>query len=291
MGERLTIFFFRLLALLPLPLLHAVGKLLGWLFFLLPNEHRSISARNLELCFPQLSKWQRLNLLRCSLEETGKTIMEVPLIWCGSRERVMGLVKEKSGEEAVRAAMSSGQGMIAVSPHIGCWEMSGLYLSNHYDITSMYRPPRYHSLSTLMREGRERLGAHLVPTDASGIKLLMQALKQGKMIGVLPDQDPRDTGGVFAPFFGIPANTMTLLPKFAQKSGAAVIYAFAERLSWGRGFHLHFISAPGVNERDMEQSATAVNGAVETCIRIAPAQYQWSYKRFRTRPEGDDSLY
>lgn len=290
-GERLVILVFRLLALLPLPLSHAIGKLLGLLFFLLPNAHRAISARNIGLCFPQLSPWQRLNLLRRSLEETGKTIMEVPLIWCGSAQRVMGLVKRKSGEEAVREAMGSGQGMIAVSPHIGCWEMSGLYLSNHYDITSMYRPPRYDSLAALMRNGRERLGAHLVPTDASGIKLLMQALKQGKMIGVLPDQDPRDTGGVFAPFFGIPANTMTLLPKFAQKSGAAVIYAFAERLSWGRGFHLHFIPAPGVNERDMELSATAVNAAVEACIHIAPAQYQWSYKRFRTRPPGQTSLY
>jgi len=277
--------------LIPLPLSHAIGKLLGWLFFVVPNEHRALSARNLALCFPQLSRWQRLQLLRRSLEETGKTIMEVPLIWCGSGRRVMGLVKKKSGEEAVREAMSSGRGMIAVSPHIGSWEMSGLYLSNHYDITSMYRPPRYASLAGLMRHGRERLGAHLVPTDASGIKLLMQALRQGKMIGVLPDQDPRDTGGVFAPFFGIPANTMTLLPKFAQKSGAAVIYAFAERLSWGRGFHLHFIPAPEVGSSDMTVAATAVNAAVEACVRIAPAQYQWSYKRFRTRPAGESSLY
>lgn len=291
MGERIVTAWFQLLALLPLPLLHLIGKLLGLLFFLLPNSHRAISARNIALCFPGLSCWQRLNLLRRSLEETGKTIMEVPLIWCGSRKRVMELVKQKSGEEAVRDAMSSGKGMIAVSPHIGCWEMSGLYLSNHYDITSMYRPPRYGSLASLMRNGRERLGAHLVPTDASGIKLLMQALKQGKMIGVLPDQDPRETGGVFAPFFGIPANTMTLLPKFAQKSGAAVIYCFAERLSWGRGFHLRFISAPEVGNGDMTVAATAVNAAVEECIRLAPAQYQWSYKRFRTRPDGDVSLY
>src|SRR5512143_2462057 len=281
MGERIAFALFRLLALLPLPLSHAIGKLLGVMFFLIPNSHRTISARNIELCFPQLSHWQRLQLLRRSLEETGKTILEVPLIWCGSRRRVMGLVKKKSGEEAVRAAMASGQGMIAVSPHIGAWEMSGLYLSNHYDITSMYRPPRYLSLAGVMRNGRERLGAHLVPTDASGIKLLMQALKQGKMIGVLPDQDPRETGGVFAPFFGIPANTMTLLPKFAQKSGAAVIYCFARRLSWGRGFHLHFISAPDVGHSDMGIAATAVNAAVEECVRLAPAQYQWSYKRFR----------
>jgi len=291
MSELLVILLFRLLALLPLPLLHAVGKLLGLLFFLLPNEHRATSALNLELCFPQLSKWQRLNLLRRSLEETGKTIMEVPLIWCGSHERLMRLLKQKSGEETVRKAMTSGQGMIAVSPHIGCWELLGPYLSTHSDITIMYRPPRYASLSTLMRNGRERFGAHLVPTDASGVKLLMQALRRGNMIGVLPDQDPRDTGGVFAPFFGIPANTMTLLSKLAQKSNATAVFAFVERLSWGRGYHLHLIAVPEVNDRDMEISATAVNAGVEACIRIAPAQYQWSYKRFRTRPEGEASLY
>lgn len=279
------------LALLPLPLLHAIGKLLGLLFFLLPNRHRAISARNLQLCFPQLSPWSRLQLLRRTLEESGKTIMEVPLLWCASQRRIMGLIKGRSGEALVHQAMAAGKGMITVSPHIGAWELVGLELSPRYDMTIMYRPPRYPSIDPVMRNGRERFGAHLAPADASGIKVLMQSLRQGKMIGILPDQDPRDSGGVFAPFFGIAANTMTLLPRLAQKSGAAVIYCFAERLSWGRGFRLHFIPAPEVASSDMQVAATAVNAAVEKCVRLAPAQYQWSYKRFRTRPAGEASLY
>lgn len=291
MKSRFITLWFRALALLPLPLLHASGKLLGLLFFLLPNRHRAIAARNLQLCFPRLSRWQRLTLLRRTLEETGKTILEVPLFWCASQRRLMALLKGGSGEELMEQAMASGQGMITVSPHIGAWELIGQVLAPRYHMTIMYRPPRYPSIDRVMRKGREHNGAHLAPADASGIKVLMQSLKQGKMIGILPDQDPRDSGGVFAPFFGIATNTMTLLPRLAQKSGAAVIYCFAERLSWGRGFHLHFIAAPQVSSADMNVAASAVNTAVEQCIRIAPAQYQWSYKRFRTRPAGEPALY
>ncbi len=282
---------FHALALLPLPLLHAVGKVLGLLFFLLPNRHRAIAARNLQLCFPQLSTWSRLQLLRRTLEETGKTVMEVPLLWCTSLPRIRRLIKGTSGEALMEQAMASGRGMITVSPHHGAWELIGQALAPRYHMTIMYRPPRYPSIDQVMRKGREHLGAHLAPADASGIKVLMQSLRQGKMIGILPDQDPRDSGGVFAPFFGIAANTMTLLPRLAQKSGAAVIYCFAERLSWGRGFHLHFIAAPAVANEEMVAAATAVNAAVEQCVRIAPAQYQWSYKRFRTRPAGEAALY
>ncbi|HEY0721632.1 MAG TPA: lysophospholipid acyltransferase family protein [Gammaproteobacteria bacterium] len=291
MKSRFITFLFRTLALLPLPLLHGAGKLLGLVFFLLPNRHRAIAARNLQLCFPQLTAWQRWNLLRRTMEETGKTILEVPLFWCASQQRLRGLIKAMSGEALMEQAMAASQGMITVSPHIGAWELIGQVLAPRYHMTIMYRPPRYPSIDQVMRNGREHNGAHLAPADASGIKVLMQSLRQGKMIGILPDQDPRDSGGVFAPFFGIATNTMTLLPRLAQKSGAAVIYCFAERLSWGRGFHLHFIAAPEVSSDDMGVAANAVNGAVEQCIRLAPAQYQWSYKRFRTRPAGEPPLY
>lgn len=281
----------RAVAWLPLPLSHAIGKLLGVLFFLIPNEHRAIAARNLALCYPQLTRWARLQLLRRTLEEIGKTVMEVPLFWCGSQPRVLGLIKGTSGEEAVREAMTAGRGVVIAAPHIGAWELAGPHLSVHYGITIMYRPPRYQSLEALMRDSRERFGAQLVPTDVSGIKQLMQALRQGRMIGILPDQDPRDSGGLFAPFFGIPANTPTLLPKLAGKSGAAVFFSFAQRLPWGRGFHLHFLPAPAVASSDMRQAVRAVNAGVEQTIALDPAQYQWSYKRFRTRPAGERALY
>jgi len=136
------------------------------------------------------------------------------------------------------------------------------------------------------------MGATLVPTDASGVRALYKAVAKNQMIGILPDQDPGDEGGVFAPFFGVPANTMTLLPRLMQKTGAAVIFSYAERLPRGQGFHVHFLPAPADARTDeLQQAAAALNLGVENCVRQSPAQYQWSYKRFKTRPPGETRFY
>jgi len=143
-----------------------------------------------------------------------------------------------------------------------------------------------------IRTARERMGATLVPTDSRGVRTLYQRLASGGMIGILPDQDPREGAGLFAPFFGVAAKTMTLLPRFAAKSGAPVILCFAERLPRGRGFHLHFTPLPpAVNDPDPARSAATVNAAVEAAVRRRPEQYQWSYKRFRTAPPGEPPRY
>ncbi len=282
----------RALARLPLPLAHALGALLGWLVAYLPSRHRAITRRNLALCFPALGERERRVLARRSLVETGKTVLEMPRVWLTPGETALGLIREVSGEELVREAVAGGRGAIAVSPHLGNWELCGLYLSARYGITSLYRPPRASRWAAMVRAARERMGARLVPTDAKGIKTLYQALGRNEMIGILPDQDPRQGAGAFAPFFGVAANTMTLLPRLVGKSGAPVIFCFAERLPRGQGFHLHFLPAPeGIGDSDPQVAAAALNRGVEACVRLRPEQYQWSYKRFRTRPEGEPPLY
>lgn len=287
----IALLLLRLLVRLPLPLLHGIGALFGWLGWLLPNANRTIALRNLELCFPQLDARARRALARRTLIETGKMLLETPLLWLGSGRRTLGLVREVRGLEHIEQAMATGRGAIAVSPHLGNWELCGLYLAR-YGITSLYRPPRKQAMEALVRGARERLGATLVPTDARGVRALYQALSRGGMIGILPDQDPREEAGEFAPFFGVPAKTMTLLPRLAQRSGAAVIFTFAERLPWGRGFRLHFLPAPeGIASTDAAIAVAALNQGVERCVRLAPAQYQWIYKRFRTRPDGEAPLY
>lgn len=287
----LALFLLRLVVRLPLPWLHGIGAFLGWLSWLVPNPNKAVTLRNLELCFPQWDRAARNALARRTLIETGKALLETPLLWLAPGERVLGLVREVRGLELMEQTLAGGKGVIAVSPHLGSWELCGLYLTR-YGITSLYRPPRKQALEELIRSARERLGATLVPTDARGVRALYQALSRGGLIGILPDQDPRDEAGAFAPFFGIPAKTMTLLPRLAHKSGAPVVYTFAERLPRGRGFRLHFLPAPtGIASDDMITAVTALNQGVEQCVRIAPEQYQWAYKRFRTRPEGEAPLY
>ena len=284
-----------LLGALPLPLLHGIGVLLGQLFSLLPNRHRRITQRNLQLCFPEMGERQRARLLVQSLQETGKTFMETALMWCGSRRRILGLVREVIGEEHLSAALERGKGVILAAPHLGSWELIGHYVAAgkpNVPITCLYKPPRSPSVEAAMRLGRMHLGVQLAPTDASGVKILLGLLKRGEVAGILPDQDPLAGNGVFAPFFGIATNSMTLLPRLANKSGASVLVSYAERLSWGRGYRLHFIPcAPEVAERDPLIGVTALNADVEAAVRQCPEQYQWSYKRFRTRPEGEPPLY
>lgn len=289
--NRIALVLLRLVANLPLPLLHGVGTLLGWLSWLFPNRNRRVTRRNIALCYPALTPHRQRRLTRQGLVELGKAVAETPKMWLADGNAVLGLIREVRGRERVEAILARGSGVLVAIPHLGDWEMCGLYLAR-YDFTALFRPPRQTRLAAVMHAGRERLGAKLVPTDAGGIRALYQALSRGDVVAILPDQDPREQGGVFAPFFGISANTPTLLPRLARKSGAPVLFCFAERLAWGRGFRLHFLPAPeGIDSADTATATAAVNRGVEQCVAVAPAQYQWAYKRFRTRPPGEMSLY
>jgi KDO2-lipid IV(A) lauroyltransferase len=224
--------------------------------------------------------------------ELGRTLGETLAIWLGPQARLAGLIREVRGEELLREAVAQGRGVIVCAPHLGSWEMAGLWLGAHFPMTSMYQPPRVEALEVEVRRARERTGARLVPTDAGGIRALYQALREGKVIGILPDQSPRDKESPFAPFFGIQTRTPTLVSRFAARTGARVFFTFAERLPRGRGFRLHLLEGPsGIDDPDPVRAATALNAGVERCVRIAPAQYQWSYKRFRSRPRGEAALY
>lgn len=288
----LALLLLRLLARLPLPLLHGTGAFLGWLSWLFPNANRTVTLRNLELCFPHQEAAARNTLARRYLMEMGKTLMETIALWLGDRERLRAYTREVRGGELLEQALAQGKGVIIVSPHIGSWEYVGLYCAALRPMTCLYRPARKQGLETVVVSGRERMGMRLAPTDTKGVRLLLQALKDNELIGILPDQDPREEAGAFAPFFGVPAKTMTLLPRLAHKSGAPVLFTFAERLPRGRGFRLHFLPAPaGIASADTVTAVTALNQGVEQCVRLAPEQYQWAYKRFRTRPEGEPPVY
>lgn len=279
-------------AALPLPLAHALGRLLGWSMLHIPNELRRISAINIPLCFPEFTAAQQNRLLRTSLIQAGKTMTEAGALWLWPERRLATLVRQCIGEEHLRAALATGKGAILATLHLGAWELIGLYSSLHYPITSLYRPPRLIEMGALVRHGRERFGAILVPADAGGVRALYQALGRGEMVGILPDQEPGAGNGVFAPLFGIQANTMVLLSRLAIKTGAPVIFSYAERLPHGRGYRLHFVSTPpAINQAPLERSVAIMNDIVEKLVRQRPDQYQWGYKRFRTRPEGVAKLY
>jgi KDO2-lipid IV(A) lauroyltransferase len=281
-----------LLASLPFRISYWLGTILGYLAYLIPNSLHKPARTNIDLCFPQWTEQERQRLFKLSFIELGRVAVESGALLVWNKQRTLNLVKKVSGEELLQTAFAKGKGVIIAAPHLGAWEMVGLYCSSKNPMTSLYRPLRMEQLNPFVRKARQRMGASLVPTDASGVRALYKAVAQNQMIGILPDQDPGDEGGVFAPFFGVAANTMTLLPRLAQKTGATVIFSYAERLPRGQGFHMHFLPAPETTHaRDLQQAANALNSGVEDCVRQSPAQYQWSYKRFKTRPAGETGFY
>jgi KDO2-lipid IV(A) lauroyltransferase len=250
-----------------------------------------VTDANLRLAYPELDPPARRRLARRSLRETGKTFAEFAAVWTWSRERLLRQIAEVSGEGPVREALACGRGVIIAGPHLGNWELGGAYCSLHHAMTTLYQRPRIVELDPLSRRYRERFGARLVPAGVSAVRTLFAALHRGGMIGIMPDQDAGTGLGVFAPFFGQPANTMMLLPRLAAHARALVVITYAERLRDGR-FHLRFVPASaGIDDPDVERAAAVLNTDVERAVRAAPEQYLWSYKRFRIRPPGFPDPY
>lgn len=262
---------------------------MGWA---LRTGARKVTETNLGICYPELSDDERGRLTRSSLRHTGQTMMEIPLIWEWPVEKCLGLIREIEGEELLKKATSEGKGLILLAPHLGNWELAGLYFSSRYRMAALYSPPHIKEFEDYMIRVRGRLGSELVRGDRRGLARLIGLLREGEVAGILPDQSPRGKGNAYAPFFGMEVRTMTLVAKLLQKSGATALMTYAERLKDGRGFRLVIREcATGVADADPVVATTALNKSIESCIRELPEQYQWEYKRMRHRPPGEINPY
>jgi KDO2-lipid IV(A) lauroyltransferase len=290
MLRKILISLWRLMGHLPLAWLHAAGHLLGHLYNGMPNRERDVTQVNLEICYPSLSVQERELMRRKVLQQIGCSLLELSYVWFRPMSQVSSLVQAVSGESLLQR--EPGQGLIILLPHMGCWEVLGLTLPTHEKITSLYQPPNEPLLDDLMKRARQRNGSTLVPTDSQGIKQIFLALQAGGVTCILPDQIPRTKASHFAPFFGRPALTMMLINRLVRKTGAKVIFGFAERLPRGAGFHIHYTPAPeGLGDSDKDVAARALNLGLEQMIEQKPEQYQWSYKRYNKQPEGMESPY
>lgn len=274
---------------LSLPTLHRIGTALGWLLLHAPNAVRSKARATLSIVITQFRDETRQSLLKSAMFEAGKSLLEVSKIWSGPPEAALALVREVRGAELFNAALTARRGLIIAAPHLGCWELLNFWLCSRTPIAIAYRPPRQPALEPLLIRARGALAAEQVRAEGtSGVRKLYKRLSEGGVVGILPDQQPKQGEGEFAPFFGTPALTMVLLSRLAQRTGATVLFAFAERLPGGAGFRLHILPAPAdIADPDLPTAVAALNRGVEACVRLAPAQYQWHYKRYSIRPPGD----
>lgn len=268
---------FRFLSFFPLPLLHAIGSALGWLVYLFSGSYRRRLHEN-------ISRAGFNSHLHAAVSEAGKNIMELPFIWCANPARVLRTASIENWE-LVQAALEAKKGLIFLTPHLGCFEIVAQAIAARTRLTVMYRPPRQAALKPLIEGARARENLLLAAANLSGVRIMAKALKKGEAIGLLPDQVPQQGEGVWANFFGKPAYTMTLSAKLHAMTDAPVILTYAERLPFGRGYAVRFAAFEGKLDGDAAQQASAINAAMETLIARSPAQYFWSYNRYK-KPEG-----
>lgn len=276
----------------PLRFNQILGAGLGYLLFWIPNENRRVAQINLSHVYTNLSKKQQTALLKSNLIETAKATLELGPAWCWDGHKLVRLVTEVKGQELIDQAVAKGKGVIFLGPHQGSWELIGTYLSALYPSTFLYRSPNIPSVEGFMVKARGRFGAKLAPTDVRGVRTLMKSLKNNEVTVILPDQDPGESGGEYAPFFGRPARTMTLVSKLIQKTDCACLFVVMQRLPKAQGYVLHVLPADEkLASEDSLEATKALNNGVEQCIALAPDQYLWSYKRYRKPPPGFENIY
>lgn len=276
---------FKGLACLPLPLLHGAGALLGRLAYRLSPRTRAQTRANLVQAFGAA---EADRLLPTVMAESGKGAFELPTTWLSSLEAVTDRVKQVSGWEHVAEAQARGKGVIFLTPHLGCFEIAAQYLARHahgVPITVLYREPKQAWLKEFLLAGRVR-GERMkvAAADLAGVRSLIRALKHKEMVGLLPDQAPGAGQGEWLPFFGRSAYTMTLAARLTE-TGAATLFVYMERLPGGQGYHYHIRPPLTPLEGDTVARAAQINREVEAMIRECPAQYLWSYNRYK-QPSG-----
>lgn len=281
------LFLFKFLGRWPLPVLHLLGVLGGWLAWLLVPGYRRRWAENTALAGVQgRARW-------ASIGEAGKQVAELPRLWFGAPVPVGW-----EGAAHIQAALHHGQGMLFLTPHLGCFEITAQAYAQRFGavpaqprpMTVLFRPPRKAWAAQVLATARERPGLATAPATLSGVRQLVQALRQGEAVGLLPDQVPPDGLGVWAPFFGRPAYTMTLSVRFARTPGTQVLLAWGERLSWGRGYLVHVHPWHEVMAEPLADDATVaagqINRAMEALVRLKPEQYLWGYARYKSPRKG-----
>ncbi|MDM1772195.1 lysophospholipid acyltransferase family protein [Acinetobacter indicus] len=276
---------------LPLRLIQVTARSVGWLLYVSNSSARRVTEINLRSAYPELSESERDQLTRRSLKSQCMTYAESVKIWGSAPEFALEQIKAVHGEDIFLDALQNPNGTLAVVPHFGTWELMNAWVNLHTAPVIMYKPSKNPDVDRFMLEARQRLNATLVPTDETGVRALFKHLKQGGFAAILPDHVPKESGGIYSPFFGQNALSSTLLSKLAAKTQCSVIGLSCLRREDLSGFELHVqtLSAE-INAKDLQLSVDTLNKEMERMINVAPEQYLWGYKRFR-KVEGGKNIY
>ena len=283
--------FLRLMSFLPYGGPYWLARKLTPLWMRMSPGKLRTTIRNLERCFPDMGEEEREKLIHESFVHYVASILEVGHFWFRSEKKLLTRCNEVVGEAELLTAIDSGDGVLILGPHYGSWEYLSPYLGSVSDFGFMYKPASNADMDQALIEHRSRGGHKSFPTDAGGVRALFGHLKRGSLAYVLADQEPSLGQGRFVDFFGVPALTGVLSAKIPRRTGCRVFFCVVERLPGGR-CRIHFFPAgDDIYSEDLDVALNAVNRGVEQCVNVDRAQYLWSYRRFKTRPEGEPPFY
>lgn len=283
----LVIGVIRLLSLMPLGLAQKGGRLLGGMLWRRRTRSREVARVNIRRCFPQLSAAEQEQMVHDTLLQNGMVAAEMGAMWGYSPQRCLKLIRHVHNQDVLDNALADERGLLVLAPHLGNWELLNAYLTSRAELTAMYRPAKNAVFDRWMLSRRQATGGIMVPTTSAGVKTLFSTLRKGGMVGVLPDQEPKERSGIFAPFMGVTALTPKMPQELLARTGARAVFAFCKRLPDGKGFDVYFLTPDeAIYADDREVAAAAMNRGVEACVEHCPEQYQWTYKRFKRQPGG-----
>ena len=286
---RLGVFILWLIHFLPLRLIAALGNGIGSLLYRLAAERRHVGEINLQLCFPNMSEQARSRLLRDHFKMFGRGIIERSILWWSSAERIRGLIRVEGVEhfEAIK-----DKSAILLTPHFIGMDAGGQWVAQHADTVCMYANQKNRFLTDLLLRKRARFRKQLLYSRQQGLRPILKGMRAGMPFIYPPDQDQGVKDGVFIPFFGVPAATMTSVSRIAQMAGAKVVPSVTRILPGGEGYVLTFYPAwENYPSGDSAADARRMNEFIEQRILEMPEQYFWLHKRFKTRPEGEERFY
>ncbi|CAJ0718399.1 Lipid A biosynthesis palmitoleoyltransferase [Ralstonia edaphis] len=276
-------FLYWLFSRLPLSVLQALGGWLGALAAQVPGRYHDRLIANFRHAYPDVTP----AMLKEAGRSAGRMVFEMPYFWVRKNGAQVAPHLFDVCRPTIERALADGRGLIFLTPHLGCFEVLPQAYASEHPVTSLFKPPRKESLRAWIEHMRTGPNMHMAPADPRGVRMLVRALKRGEAIGILPDQTPTGGEGVWAPFFGKPAYTMTLVHRLHRLTGAPVVALFAERLPRGTGYRLH-VEEIGDLPEDATQAATRINAAIERLIAVAPTQYLWGYNRYK-HPKGAEA--
>lgn len=266
-----------------------IGSHLGKFLYLFPTKLKHTTDINLKLCFPKLTVAQRCTLARKNFASLGIGLIEAAMAWWLPDNEIHDLYKIY-GLEYVEKAFAKGKGIILIGPHFTCLEMVGRLIRKHYTFAVMYRPHKKAFISYIHERFRKKYYVDYIPRNR--VRQLLKALENNMAIWYAYDIDAGNKHSVFAPFFGIPTASLTSASRIARLSGAALIPVSFYRRDSDLGYDV-MLSPPLENfpSDDPVIDATRLNAILEEAIRNKPEQYVWQYKRFKTRPAGEERFY